>query len=82
MGVNSSFPFIEWKFMRRLSRRRGQVLIVVHGVRISQYAQAKKREVQTGIRKKITRIASNETVCAEAVHLHPWRLSRTDQIML
>lgn len=36
VGVNSSFPFTEWKFMRRLSRRRGRVLTVVHGVRTSQ----------------------------------------------
>lgn len=52
VGVDSSFPFIEWKFMRSLSRRRGQVLTVVHGVRISQQAQIEKREIQTGNKEK------------------------------
>lgn len=73
MGLNSSFPFVEWKPLRRLSSRRRQVLRVVHGLRMSQQEQVETREVQTGNKekKKITMrtasIGSAERLCVSII---------------
>lgn len=82
MGLNSSFPFVEWKPLRRLSSRRRQVLRVVHGLRMSQQEQVETREVQTGNKekKKNHHEDSEHWKCRKAVRLNHWRFSRPDWI--
>lgn len=80
VGLNSSFPFVEWKPLRRLSSRRRQVLewcMVWGWVNKNKLKQERFRLEIRG--KKNHHEDSEHWKCRKAVRLNHWRFSRPEQ---